>query len=147
MSPLSRSIDIRRPAADVFAVLDDPTQQTRWQESLVSVEVTGGSPTRVGTEVCEVRRGPGGVTHTVRYRITHHEPGRRFAFEGGGGPVQVRATVRVDPLDDARCRVTAEFDFSASLKGRVLLPLVRREAARELPEDQARLRALLEGAA
>lgn len=142
MPDISANVTIDRPAATVAAFLEDLTRQGDWQSSLISVHADS-LPIRVGTRVSEHRRIPGG-THSVTYEITEFTPGRGFAFRGKGGPVEVSARVRIDPVDEGSCRVTAEFDFRAGLKGKVLLPLVRREAGRQLPEDQARLKALLE---
>jgi uncharacterized membrane protein len=145
MADVSQSIEINRPAADVFAYLDDLTHQADWQESARAVRVEGGAPTRVGTRVIETRRVPGGV-QTVTYEVTEHQPGRGYAFEGQGGPVRISARITVNPHDADRCTVEAEFSFAAGGMGRFILPLVRREAQHQLPADLGRLKALLESA-
>ncbi|MCC6831139.1 MAG: SRPBCC family protein [Thermoleophilia bacterium] len=143
MPDVSRSIEIARDADAVFAHLVDFARAHEWQGSLAAVRVEHGDPVRVGTVVHETRRTPAG-SQDVRYEVTELTPGRAYTFRGGGGPIRVVARVTVEPLADDRCRVTASFDFDAGFAGKLLLPLVRREAERELPEDQARLKALLE---
>ena len=50
------SIEINRPAAEVFAYLDQLDRHGEWQGSLVSVKVETEGPTRVGTRVVERRK-------------------------------------------------------------------------------------------
>ncbi|MFN8121586.1 MAG: SRPBCC family protein [Thermoleophilia bacterium] len=145
MPDVSRSIEIARDADAVFAHLIDFARAHEWQGSLAAVRIEGGDPVRVGTVVHETRRTPAG-SQDIRYEVTELTPGRSYTFRGGGGPIRVVARVAVEPLGDDRCRVSASFDFDAGFAGKLLLPLVRREAERELPEDQARLKALLEAA-
>jgi len=129
----------------VFAYLDDPSRQTEWQPSLEAVTVQGGEPTRVGTRVSETRR-LGGAARTVRYEITEHVPGSRFAFRGAVGPIRVSAHISVEPLGESRSRVTAAFDFDGSgMAGKLVAPVVRREAVHQIAQDQRCLKARLEG--
>lgn len=146
MPDIDESIEIACSAERAFTYLDDPSRQGEWQESLVSVTVEGGGPTRVGTRIREVRRVPHG-TQDIEYEITEHTPGHGFAFRGRGGPVEVFHRVSVEPLGEDRCRVTATFEFGASGPRRLVLPLVRHEARRQVPEDQRRLKARLESGA
>lgn len=145
MPDVSRSVEIACDADAAFAYLTDFARAGEWQASLAEVRVEGDGATRVGTVVHETRRTAAG-RQSVRYEVTELAPGRSFTFRGGGGPVRVAARIYVEPLGEGRCRVSAAFDFAAGLSGKLFLPLVRREAQRELPEDQARLKARLEGA-
>jgi hypothetical protein len=80
------SIEINRPAEEVFAYLDQLDRHSEWQPSLVSARVVTEGPTRVGTRVVEKRKVPGG-TRDVPYEITAHEPPRMASFRGTAGPV------------------------------------------------------------
>ncbi len=143
MADLTRSIEIACSAERAFAYLTDFARSGEWQGSLVAVRVEDGDPVRLGTRVRETRRTPAG-NQDVTYEVTELTPGRSYTLTGGGGPIRVVARVTVEPLGDERCRVTAAFEFDGGLRGRILIPLVRREAERELPADQERLRARLE---
>jgi hypothetical protein len=78
--------------------------------------------------------------------VTEHSPPRRFGFRGIDGPVRAFGTGSVEPLDNgARSRVTIELDFEGHGIGKLLVPLVvRRQATRELPRNQQRLKERLE---
>ena len=145
MADITERIEIDRPAAEVFAYLDDLTHAADWQASALEVRVEGGTPTRVGTRVTERRRVPGG-DHDVTYEVTEHEHGRGYAFEGSGGPLRVSVRVSVELRDVDRCTVEVQFSFGASGMSRFILPVVRREAQQQVPADLRRLKALLESA-
>jgi uncharacterized membrane protein len=82
---------------------------------------------------------------TVTYEIIEHHPPRRTSFEGVNGPVRVVGAVSVEPLaDGARSRLTVEHDFKGRGIGKLMAPLARRQAAKEVPADQRRLKETLE---
>ena len=52
---IKHSIEINRPAEEVFAYLDQVDRHNEWQGSLGSTTVETDGPTRVGTRVVERR--------------------------------------------------------------------------------------------
>jgi hypothetical protein len=78
--------------------------------------------------------------------ITELNPPRTWTVHGGGGPLIATAKVTIEPLDAGqRSRVTMALDFKAHGIGRLLLPLVvRRQARKQLPKNQQRLKEVLE---
>jgi hypothetical protein len=105
------------------------------------------SPTRVGSQ-CTTVRNIGGREREVRTTITDYDPPRRWADRGIDGPIRAIVEVLVEPLaDGSQSRVTINLDFSGHGIGRLLVPLVvRRQAAREMPENMKRLKQRLEAA-
>jgi hypothetical protein len=82
---------------------------------------------------------------TFTYEITEFDPPRRTSFKVMDGPIRPVGKVEVEPLDEgARSRVTLELDFEGHGIGRLLLPLVRRDARKHVPLDQAQLKERLE---
>jgi hypothetical protein len=81
--------------------------------------------------------------------VTEHTPPTRFAFRGIDGPVRAVGRGSIEPLDNgARSRVTVEIDFEGHGIGKLLVPLfVRRQATKELPQNQRRLKERLESGA
>jgi uncharacterized membrane protein len=137
------SIDINRPAEEVFAYLDQLDRHAEWQTSLASVKVETDGPTRVGTRVLERRNVPGGP-RDIPYEITEHEPPRKSSFRGTAGPVRPVGTVTVDPLSESSSRVSVQLDLEGHGIGKLFAPFARRQAAKQVPEDQARLKQVLE---
>ena len=140
------SIEINRPAAEVFAYLDQLDRHSEWQSSLVSAKVETEGPTRVGTRVVERRKVPGG-TRDIPYEITEHEPPRTASFRGTAGPVRPVGTVTVDPVGESRSRMALELDLEGHGIGKLFAPLARRQAAKEVPASHEKLKQLLESRA
>src|SRR3954451_22376187 len=91
------SIDIDRPAEQVYDYVTDPTQFHEWQQGVVSGGIKEPRPAAVGSHSQMVRR------------------------------------------------IGIDVDFDGHGIGKVLVPLlVRRQAAKEMPENLARLKSRLE---
>ena len=145
MAPISESIEIDRSPEEVFAYLDDVERHGEWQDQIVAVEPQGDEPMGVGKRVRETRRVPGG-DRSMTYEITDYDPPRQSSFRVLDGPVRGVGTVLVEPVDDgSRSRVTFTIEFEGhGLGGKVLLPLAKSQARKQIPKDQARMKELLE---
>ena len=148
MSQISESIEIDRRPEDVFAYLDDVTRHGEWQDQIVAVERQDDGPLRVGSKVKETRRVPGG-DRSMTYEVTEHEPPRRSSFRVLDGPIRAIGAITIEPVGDgSRSRLTFSVDFNPNgLGGRVLLPVARAQARKQVPKDQAKLKQLLESGA
>ena len=147
MAPIESSIEIARPPEEVFAYLADPTRFAEWQQDVVRVEVEGGGPPGLGARFTTTRR-IGGVERTLAQQVTELRPPRSWAVRGVDGPIRASAEVTVEPLEGgASSRVTFALDFEGYGIGRPLLPVIRRQAARQAPASYRRLRQRLEGGA
>ena len=137
-------IEVDRRPEEVFAYLDQLDRHGEWQGNIVSTTVETEGPTRVGSRAVNRRKVPGGE-RDIRYEVTEHDPPRKVSFRGTDGPVRPVGTVTVDPLDDgSRSRVAIKFDLVGHGLGKLIAPFARRQAAREIPKDQQRLKEKLE---
>ena len=145
MAPISETIEINRRPEDVFAYLDDVERHGEWQEQIVDVEPQGEQPMGVGKRVRETRRVPGG-NRSMTYEITEHDPPRQSSFRVLDGPIRAVGTVSVEPIDDgSRTKLTITIDFEGhGIAGKVLLPVAKTQARKQIPKDQARMKELLE---
>jgi uncharacterized membrane protein len=144
---ITDSVEIDRPPAEVFTYLDQLDRHGEWQSQLVSARVETDGPTRVGTRVVETRNVQG-RERQVSYEITEHDPPRRSAFRGIDGPVRPVGTVTVEPLGDgSRSRLTIDFDLEGHGFGKLIAPLARMQARKQIPQDHAKLKQRLEGGA
>jgi uncharacterized membrane protein len=143
---IKHSIEINRPAEEVFAYLDQLDRHSEWQGSLVSAKVETDGPTRVGTRVIERRKVPGG-TRDIPYEITEHEPPRKASFRGTAGPVRPVGTVTVDPAGESSSRLNLELDLEGHGIGKLIAIFARRQAAKQVPEDNEKLKQVLESGA
>lgn len=76
----------------------------------------------------------------MRSELTEYSPPRSYAFRGTDGPIRPIGKGTVEPVaDGTRSRVTSELDFEGHGFGKLLLPLVRRQARKELPRNHENL--------
>jgi uncharacterized membrane protein len=138
MTAITHSVEINRRPEEVFAYLDDLKRHGEWQDQIQSAQVQPEGPTRVGTRVTERRR--------IGNR--EHTPPHSFRFRGLDGPIRPVGKGSVDALDGGeRSRVTIEIDFSGHGMGKLMLPLVRSQARKQVDRDHAKLKQRLEGGA
>ena len=141
---ITASIEINRPPQDVFAYIEQLDRHGEWQPAILSARKDPAGPTRVGTRTIEKRRVPGGPREFTSV-VTEHVPPRRFSFQGLDGPVRPRGTVIVDPVGDgSRSRVTLQLEFVGHGIGKLFAMMARSAARKSVPQDQARLKDLLE---
>ena len=144
LAPIVSTIEVARPAAEAFAYVIDPTTMSEWQQGVVRGHLDTPS-TKVGSR-CTTVRTIGGREREVTTEITDFDPPRRWADRGVDGPIRAIVKVSVEELTaGSHSRVTIELDFSGHGIGVLLVPLVvRRQAAREMPDNMRRLRERLE---
>jgi carbon monoxide dehydrogenase subunit G len=140
VTPLSSTVEVARPAADVFAYVTDPSRFHEWQKGVVSGRTEG--------DLCITTRRIGFAERPATSKVTDVDPPSAWAVRGIDGPIRAAVDVRVEPLDGGgRSRLTIDLDFAGHGIGKLLVPLVvRREAEKEMPENLQRLKANLEGA-
>jgi hypothetical protein len=132
VAPIISGVDIARSPDDVFAYLDDLGRHGEWQEQLVNVRVETEGPTRVGTRATDTRRVPGG-SREFTYEVTEHDPPRKASFHGLDGPVRPIGTLTVEPAG-VGSRLTVRLDFEGHGIGKLIAPLARRNARKQLPK-------------
>ena len=145
MAPITETIEINRRPEDVFAYLDDVERHGEWQDQIVDVEPQGDQPMGVGKRVRETRRVPGG-NRSMTYEITEHDPPRQSSFRVLDGPIRAVGTLSVEPIGDgSQTKLTITIDFEGhGIAGKVLLPVAKTQARKQIPKDQARMKELLE---
>jgi hypothetical protein len=87
----------------------------------------------------------GGSSRQVTSELAHIDPPRTWGVKGTDGPIRATVDVLVEPVSDSRSRLTISVDFCGRGIGKLLVPLiVRREARKEMPENIAALKQLIE---
>jgi uncharacterized protein YndB with AHSA1/START domain len=148
MPPIVATAEIGRPAAQVFACATDPALFPQWQKGVTGGHMEG---TADGTQVpavgakCVTTRRIGGASRPVTSELTHIDPPRTWGVRGTDGPIRAVVDVLVEPVTDSRSRLTISVDFTGHGVGKILVPLmVRREARKEMPDNIAALKRLIE---
>jgi uncharacterized membrane protein len=144
---ITQTIEIDRSAEDVFAYLDALDRHGEWQSTIVSARIEGNGPVGVGTR-CIERRKMGGREQEMTYEITEHDPPRHSAFQGVDGMLRPVGSVDIEPIGESRSKLTVNFDLvGANLMGKLMAPLARGQARKQVIKDHEQLKAKLEAGA
>ena len=147
MAPIVAEVSVSRPPAEVFAYATDPSRFSEWQPGVVTGHIEGDGPTQVGSR-CLMTRRVGGAIRTSVSTVTQVNPPLAWAVHGIDGPVRADVSVTVDSVNGgAGSQVTIRLDFRGHGAGLILLPLVIRQARKELPRSCRNLKRRLETAA
>jgi polyketide cyclase/dehydrase/lipid transport protein len=147
MPPIVTSAEIERPAAEVFTYATDPTRFKEWQKGVVDGHMDGpdGARTPAVGAKCVTTRRIGGANRPSTSELVHIDPPRIWGVRGTDGPIRAAVDVLVEPVTDARSRLTISVDFTGHGIGKILVPLmVRREARKEMPANMAALKRRME---
>lgn len=141
----STSIEVDRPASEVFAYVTDPSHFSEWQNGVVDGHRQGEGPASVGDR-CVNTRQIGLAKRSVTSEITAIDPPHTWSVRGIDGPVRAAVNVNVAPLEDGkRSKVTITIDFTGHGIGKLIVPLViRPRAAKEMTTNMQRLKLRLE---
>ena len=148
MTAIVTTVEVARPAAEVFDYATDPTRFGEWQQGVVSgrIDHTGPSP-RVG-DICSMTRRIGGADRVSTSRLDHVDPPRTWGVRGLDGPIRASVDVVAEAITESRTRLTISVDFAGHGIGKLLVPLVvRRQARKEMPVNLAALKQRLETSA
>jgi hypothetical protein len=146
MPPVVTSAEIGRPAAEVFACATNPARFKEWQKGVVDGHMDGpadGTPA-VGAK-CVTTRRIGGASRPSTSELVQIDPPRAWGVRGTDGPIRAAVDVLVESVTDSRSRLSISVDFTGHGIGKILVPLmVRREARKEMPDNIAALKRLIE---
>ena len=148
MALIVTSAEVERPAAEVFAYATDPTRFSEWQKGVVDGHMDGladgTQPPAVGAK-CVTTRRIGGADRPSTSELVQIDPPKTWSVRGMDGPIRAAVDVLVEPVTDARSRLTISVDFTGHGIGKILVPLmVRREARKEMPANMAALKRRME---
>jgi uncharacterized membrane protein len=144
MKAVMVQVDIDRPAAEVFAYLDEVENNTAWLRGMRSCAWTTPPPRGVGSTYDQVAAFIGKEIRTS-FEVTAHEPGRLVTItsqEGSSFPLTV--TRLVEPRREASCRVTETVESDPSGFYRIGAPLLRLMVRRNIVRDYRTLKRLLD---
>jgi len=140
----SVSVEVERPAAEVFNYATDPSRFHEWQQGVVSGSMQSRGAPAVGDR-CVTTRRIGGAERPATSEVVELNPPRTWAVRGIDGPIRAQVDVCVESLTDQRSRLTIAVNFEGHGIGKVLVPLVvRRQARAEMPGNIARLKERIE---
>jgi uncharacterized membrane protein len=137
------STDIKKPLGDVFGYVADVGNYPRWMAHVVEVlQDTPGAPQESERFIVAIKSV--GRRFETPYERTAYEAGRGYTDQAVGGPVpdqQWHATFREVP---GGTRLTRTVDAHPAGLLKLLEPVQKRAAERQLRKDLQTLKSLLE---
>ena len=100
------TIEISKPADEVFAFVSDFSNNPSWQGGMRSCAWTSEERGVVGATYKQEARFLGRKIET-HFRVAEVVPGRSISIESTQSTFPIQVTRRVEPLSERRCRVTA----------------------------------------
>ena len=147
MPQITTSIEVERPAEEVFDYVTDPSRFSEWQQGVVSGHMKSSGAPQVGDQ-CVTTRRIGRAERPSTAELIRFDPPHHWSVRGIDGPIRAMVDVTVESRSATRAHLTIALDFEGHGIGRLLVPLlVRREARKEMPVNVKTLKDRLEGAA
>jgi uncharacterized protein YndB with AHSA1/START domain len=137
------SIVINRPVEEVFAYLTDTTNWSRWNEAVGNVVQTPPGAMGLGTTL----RGASEVMgRTMQWsgQILEYEPNNKVVQKMHVGPAEIQASWIFQPVEGGT-RLTMRSEGETGGPFSIAGPLIDRLVKKQLEENLARLKAVLEG--
>jgi carbon monoxide dehydrogenase subunit G len=144
MARTEHTVVVERPPPAVLAFLTDVSSVPEWQSGAVEVRQLEPEPSvGVGTKYVQVLKFLGRQFEAT-IEVTEYEPGRRFSIKTLSGPVpfQVQHTLEPSNGGGTKLRVTLEGEPGGLFK--IAEPIVMRNAQRQVANDFATLKRLVE---
>lgn len=142
MARTEHTVVVERPPEDVFAFLTDLSSLPEWQSGAVEVRGLEGS-VGVGTRYVEVLKFLG-KRFEATIEVTEYEPGRRFSIKTVSGPIPFRVEHRLEPSNGGGTKVNVTLEGEPGGVFKLAEPLVMRNAKRQVADDFATLKRLVE---
>jgi carbon monoxide dehydrogenase subunit G len=136
------SVLISRPLDEVFAFVEDARNRPRWDDSVISEELTSPEPIGVGTTVRTVLSSMG-REYEYSWEVTEHQPPTRMTIESTSGPFPTTLAYQLAARDGG---TWVDFSVTGRPAGllRLFQPLIARTTQANLDRGFPRLKQVLE---
>ena len=138
------TVEIARSPHAVFEYIADPVRIPEWQRDVRTAAFDELAAVGVGTRGREVRHVMGS-DRSFTWEITEYSPDQRYGVRGLGGPVRAHVTMDVSPnTHGAGTQLRYGIAFEGHGVGRLIAPLARKSARKDLPATLDSLKRQLE---
>ncbi len=143
MPRIEESVEIRRPANDMFAYTTDAKNWPKWQSTIPEAEQTSPGPVGVGTTFKGTIRMMGlGMKWTAR--ATEFEANRRFGKTISCGSITNEQHNTYESMDGGT-RFTIAYDMEVAGLMKLFSPMIVRATHSGLKKALGNLKSLLQG--
>ena len=141
MITVDKSIQINKPAIDVFAYASDFDKVSKWQGGVESVEVEGDA-NAIGGKYTEVRKFLNREMRTT-LEITAYEPNAKWAAKAINGPVPYEVTMTLEAINGGT-KVVTHIDGEPTGFFKMAQGAVQSQLDKSLEDDLQRLKEQVE---
>lgn len=142
MLHLNCSIDIARPAEEVYDFVVDAGNDPEWCDFVLRSELVSGSPGQPGARFRQVQK-PGPVGRRIETQLLECDPPKRAQLQWRTSVATFDVEYLLEETLDG-CRLTQESAIDLHGWGRLSKPLVRLAAPRSAAQQLQDLKSLLE---
>jgi uncharacterized membrane protein len=143
MIEVGASVEVERPAAEVFDFLADMANNPRWQRGMRACTWTSEPPLAVGSTY-DQEASFLGKRIVSSFEVVELVPGEHIRIRTTSGTMPIDVSRTVAATGGGSCTVSAVVRGDASGVFRVAEPLLRQMVQRSVRGDYRRLKALLE---
>jgi uncharacterized protein YndB with AHSA1/START domain len=141
---INGTVEIARSPHEVFGYIADPVRIPEWQPDVRTAAFDDQGGVGVGTRGREVRHVMG-TDRSFTWEVSEYSPDRRYGVRGLGGPVRAHVTMELSPsIHRAGTQLRYGIDFEGHGVGRLIAPLARMGARKDLSATLDRLKRRLE---
>jgi uncharacterized membrane protein len=141
---LEESVDIDRPVEEVFEYVSDVGNYPQWMAHVLDVRKhTPSAPQQSESFVVAIKSV--GRRFETPYERTSHEAGRRYTDRAVGGPIPNQRWHSAFEEVPGGTRFTRAVEVESTGVLKLLEPLQRRAAGRQLKKDLQTLKQVVEG--
>lgn len=137
------TLEISKPAAEVFAFINDLSKSPLWLESCIELRQTDDKPRVVGTPL-HYEYGQGGHARDMDGVVTAYEPGRHLAMRFTDHKFEVGVEFHVSALGSGALVGHTTTITPKSFIGRLMTPLIQLGNRKQVAGNLARAKELLE---
>lgn len=142
MAKFEISTVIKRPTEEVFAVMSNAENISKWQSGTIEAEKTSDGPIGVGTTWRSVSRFLGRRIESES-EFTEYELNRKLGFKSKSGPIQFEVRMTFERVEGGT-RINTKFEAEIGGFFKLAEPLVMSMGKRQLEGDLANLKDLME---
>jgi uncharacterized protein YndB with AHSA1/START domain len=137
------TLEISKPAVQVFALIDDLSKAPLWLESCIELRQTNDKPRVVGTPLhYEYRQG--GRAGAMDGVVTAYDPGRQLAMRFTDDRFEVAIDFRLSASGSGTLVGHTVAITPKSLLGRLMSPLIQLGNRKQVVSNLARAKEILE---
>lgn len=137
------TVEIDRPAPEVFAYISNFEHNPIWQGGMKSATFTSDPPLGVGSTYVQVASFMGKRIDT-KFEVTAFETDRSVSIASTGGTFPIQVTRSVESLSELRTKVSAHIRGQPKGFMKLMGPLLEPMVQKNVEKDYANLKQILE---